>query len=84
LKYADAPKDINSYFSRENIEVTTFQENIKSTSTDNQIRQFQKHLLGAVLNTAVVGKYSTFHEIAIYTLGYTHPETIRLAYMYVI
>ncbi|KAF9569288.1 hypothetical protein CPC08DRAFT_701791 [Agrocybe pediades] len=82
LKYADPPPDINSNFARENTEVVQFQKQIESTSVENQIRQFQRHLLGAVRNTTVVGKYSTFHETAIYTLGYTHPETIRLAYMF--
>lgn len=81
LKYANPPSDIKNYFSRENEEVKAFQNKIATISVHNKIRQFQHHLLGAVRDTSIVGKYSTFHEIAIYTLGYAHPETIRLAYM---
>lgn len=33
------------------------------------------------LTESKVGIYSNYHEIAIYALGYDHPETLRLAYM---
>jgi RNA-dependent RNA polymerase len=51
-------------------------------SDENKIYQVQKWLLGAVRDTTLVGKYSTFHEIATYLHGYDHPDTIRMAYMY--
>jgi len=38
-------------------------------------------LLSALSNTRV-GTYSRFHDNATYHLGYDHPTTIRLAYMY--
>ena len=41
----------------------------------------KKLLLG--LAEDKVGKYSTFHENAMYSVGYNHPETVRLAYMFV-
>lgn len=81
LRHADPPTNIMSYFSRENEEVGAFQNKVLNTSKENQIRQLQNALLGAVRTDSVVGKYSTYHDIAIYTLGYAHPETIRLAYM---
>ena len=81
LKYSNPPANIDSYFSRENEEVKTFQHKIATISVHNKIRQLQHHLLGAVRDTSIVGKYSGFHEMAIYTLGYSHQETIRLAYM---
>lgn len=81
LSYSEPPKDINAYFFRENLEVTTFQEQTASVEETEKIRRFQEYLLGSVRNMSVVGKYSTFHDIATYTLGYSHPDTIRLAYM---
>ncbi|KAF8974482.1 RNA dependent RNA polymerase-domain-containing protein [Flammula alnicola] len=82
LKYSEPPADIKTYFARENEEVHAFQTKTANISVENKIRQLQHYLLGAVRDTTVVGKYSTFHEIAIYTLGYSHPDTIRLAYMF--
>lgn len=81
LEHSVPPSNIKSYFARENEEVQAFQNKTANISVNNKIRQFQHYLLGAVRDTSIVGKYSTFHEIAIYTLGYAHPETIRLAYM---
>lgn len=43
---------------------------------------FQEVLL-LNLNVSQVGLYSTFHENAIWKHGYSHPETVRLAYMQV-
>ncbi|KDR83661.1 hypothetical protein GALMADRAFT_150744 [Galerina marginata CBS 339.88] len=81
LHFSEPPRDINSHFARENVQVSTFQQSTAS-SVDYRIRQFQKHLLAAVCTPSVVGKYSNFHDIAIYTLGYRDKETIRLAYMF--
>jgi hypothetical protein len=41
----------------------------------------QAYLLSAIRDMAVVGKYSNWHINSTYSLGYSHPETIRLAYM---
>ncbi len=43
-----------------------------------------KFFLEAVLHglgNSKVGTYSKYHEYATYTMGYSHPETVRLAYM---
>ena len=40
-----------------------------------------RHHLLIGLCESNVGKYSFFHEKTIYTKGYDHPETRRLAYM---
>ena len=47
------------------------------SEADDRLR---RHLLIG-LNESKVGKYSMYHENAIYTLGYNDPVTIRLAYM---
>ena len=79
--FSEPPPDINSYFAKENIEVAEFMKATESLPASEKIHEVQKHLLRAVRNTAVVGKYSNFHDIAIYTRGYRDRETIRLAYM---
>ena len=43
----------------------------------------QTYLLGALRDTSVVGKYSSMHDNAIYSLGYSNPRTVKLAYKYV-
>jgi RNA-dependent RNA polymerase len=46
-----------------------------------QLQELHKFLLGAIRDTSIVGKYSSFHDFAIYVLGYAHPDTVRLNYM---
>ena len=82
LHYSEPPPDIKSYFKRENEEVVAFLARVASLDDTSKIHKLQEYLLGAIRDTSVVGKYSNFHETATYTLGYTHKETIRLAYMY--
>ena len=82
LHYSKPPPDINENFKRDNEEVVNFRARVDPLDDAAKIYEFQEHLLTAVRDTSVVGKYSKFHDAAIYTLGYTHPETIRLAYMY--
>jgi hypothetical protein len=82
LHFSEPPANIKEYFARENEEVAAFQEKIAGMSNEHKIRRLQEWLLRAVCDTTVVGKYSTFHEIAIYLRGYDHADTIRLAYMY--
>ena len=84
LHYSEPPPDIKKYFQRENVEVAAFLNKVAHLDDAAKINKLQEYLLGAgaTRDTTVVGKYSTFHDVATYTLGYTHPETIRLAYMY--
>lgn len=50
-------------------------------STDQLAIEIRKILLSNLSNTRV-GTYSKFHDNSTYNLGYDHPTTIRLAYMY--
>lgn len=81
LHFSEPPPDMQKYFERENEAVPAFLERTSVLSDDAKINERQQYLLGSIRDMSVVGKYSNFHEAAIYTLGYTHPETIRLAYM---
>lgn len=82
LHYSEPPSDIESYFKCENEKVATFRARTDPLDDVSKISELQEYLLRAIRDTSVVGKYSNFHVNATYTLGYTHPETIRLAYMY--
>ena len=44
---------------------------------------FQDKLLAGFVNNKV-GRYSMYHDVAVYALGLDSPKTIRLAHMYVI
>lgn len=83
LHYSNQEQDfIEKYFKRDEDDVATFLAQVASWDDAAKNYKLQEYLLGAVRDTSVVGKYSNFHGAATYTLGYTHPETIRLAYMY--
>lgn len=80
-KYSYEPKDLADNFSQNTEKVSDVLERIEGYSSVAQVHEFQRFLLGAIRDTSIVGKYSGFHDYAIYTLGYSHPETIRLSYM---
>ena len=82
LHYSETPKNIKEYFKPDNEKGVEFLARFNHLDEAAKIYELQEHLLTAIRDTSVVGKYSKFHDNAIYTLGYTHPETIRLAYMY--
>ena len=77
----DPPPDIEKHFVRKNEDVDVFNKRTESLPTEQQIRERQYFLLGAIRDTSVYGSYSNFHEIATYSLGYDHIETLRLAHM---
>jgi RNA-dependent RNA polymerase len=77
----DKPDGLESQNFEEHIEhVSSFYARHQTSTPDNVQRSFLTALLGS-LNDGHVGKYSNFHDYATYTKGYSHPETIRLAYM---
>ncbi|TFK23267.1 hypothetical protein FA15DRAFT_757378 [Coprinopsis marcescibilis] len=82
--FGDAPDDrfTRDNFNIDNIAVADFQKAMKGSPSIERIHGTQEHLLSAIQDTAMVGKYSNYHEHATYRLGYTHPETIRLAHMF--
>jgi hypothetical protein len=62
--------------------VAQFCDRIYSLSPRAAHEAFQKMLMSD-LATTNVGIYSTFHDNCVAVLGYEHPESIRLACMYV-
>jgi RNA-dependent RNA polymerase len=83
LSSSEEPANIDDFFTRNNETVADFQTRMKSKQPIAIVHEVQQYLLGAIHDTANVGKYSNFHINAIYKLGYRNPETIRLAYMLV-
>ncbi|WVW80195.1 hypothetical protein I302_102172 [Kwoniella bestiolae CBS 10118] len=61
---------------------TEFLDGIEGLSANEKIRELQSWLIDGVKGDELTGIYSGLHENAVYTLGYDHPETIRLARMF--
>ena len=81
VKYSYEPADLAENFSRNTETVSDVLRRIQHEPLHIQLRELQPFLLGAIRDTSIVGKYSSFHDYAIYVLGYAHPDTIRLNYM---
>ncbi|KAH7912600.1 RNA dependent RNA polymerase-domain-containing protein [Hygrophoropsis aurantiaca] len=83
LKYSTpAPDFLKDNFVKESLSAHTFWEENKHKHSELLLPLVQKFLLGGLRDTSLVGKYSNFHDLAIYLKGYNHSETIRLAYMF--
>jgi RNA-dependent RNA polymerase len=82
-KYTREPEGVMGCFDCEQGTVEEFlaaRDGRDGGGEGEEIKVLQKALLGALRDPGVVGMYSTFHENAIYHLGYGHEETVRLAY----
>ncbi|KAF8522755.1 RNA dependent RNA polymerase-domain-containing protein [Hysterangium stoloniferum] len=65
-----------------NESVEEFRRRAGSFSVGDRIKEVQNVLLASLRSASIVGMYSTWHDNAIYSLGYDHPETRRLAFMF--
>ncbi|TFK75829.1 hypothetical protein BDN72DRAFT_785862 [Pluteus cervinus] len=82
-KDSQEPENMKERYFAQGIErVSTFLELTKDCTKEEKYRRLLPHLLGALRDTTLVGKYSNYHDCAVYTLGYKHKETIRLAHMF--
>ncbi|RXW24663.1 hypothetical protein EST38_g1142 [Candolleomyces aberdarensis] len=81
-EFADPPEDMEQFFEKEVEHVSKFLNRTSTLSEIERIHELQHYLLGAIRNTSVVGKYSKFHDYAIYMNGYTDDSTRRLAFMF--
>ena len=68
------------YFDRKVESVQDFGHRV--SNLPDRANELLQVLLGG-LGNPMVGKYSNFHDNAVYSKGYMDPETVRLAYMYV-
>ncbi|KAI0293977.1 RNA dependent RNA polymerase-domain-containing protein [Russula brevipes] len=81
-KYMDTPIDLQDHFRVKNETVTEFLERPPTSSGGKQIQELQTVLMAPLNDLYVVGTYSTMHDNAIYSLGYSHPTTILLAWIF--
>jgi hypothetical protein len=72
---------LKEYFEGDVETVLDFYNQHQGKSEDQLAVEARTILLSGLSNTRV-GTYSRFHNNATYHLGYDHPVTIRLAYMY--
>jgi RNA-dependent RNA polymerase len=84
LAHSIEPPDIAKCFSQENQRVSDFLEAMASKPLEAKMRFLQEVLLSDLRDSTIVGMYSGYHDNATYYLGYDKPETVRLAYMYVV
>ncbi|KAL0067285.1 hypothetical protein AAF712_005683 [Marasmius tenuissimus] len=85
IKFADPRDDIEQdYFLKHTEKLSELLEKVQPTAEQPQARlhAIQGYLLGGLKDCSLVGQYSNMHDYATYTLGYSHPETIRLAHMF--
>ncbi|KAF7973846.1 hypothetical protein HWV62_14138 [Athelia sp. TMB] len=81
-KFSYEPEEAKKDFTRHTETVAQVMREVEGEHPLVQTRKYQTYLLGTLQDTAIVGIYSFFHDYATYTLGYKHPETIRLNYMF--
>jgi RNA-dependent RNA polymerase len=81
-KYLDPPTDLWDHFDVKNETVQEFLQRVPSTTPiGHQTQELQTVLMAPLNDPYVVGTYSNMHDNAIYSLGYSHPTTILLAWM---
>ncbi|KAI0089888.1 RNA dependent RNA polymerase-domain-containing protein [Irpex rosettiformis] len=78
-RFADEPETVSRCLHKSHVYVRDF---LREKSDDLKISDLQSYLLAPLKNTSMVGKYSKFWENSIYTNGYSHEETVRLAYIF--
>jgi len=61
--------------------VTSFVDRLSQPTLQEDHKFFFEAMLQGIGNSKL-GKYSRYHGFATYTKGYSHPETVRLAYMF--
>ncbi|KAH9838676.1 RNA dependent RNA polymerase-domain-containing protein [Rhodofomes roseus] len=81
-KYAQEPKQVKAVLSRNPETVPQFLERTSGCSKADKLAEMQKYLLGSLQNVSRVGTYSNWWLASVYKNGYSHPDTIFLAYMF--
>jgi RNA-dependent RNA polymerase len=81
-KHMEPPASLQDHFYIKNESVQEYLERVPLTSPkDMQIKELQRVLMTSLSDVHAVGTYSTMHENAMYSLGYSHPTTTLLAWM---
>ncbi|KZT73517.1 hypothetical protein DAEQUDRAFT_721575 [Daedalea quercina L-15889] len=81
-KFAQEPEEVQAALRKNPETVKRFLRRTSSCSGDIKLAETQKYLLGALRNVSRVGIYSGLWLATAYKNGYSHPDTIFLAYMF--
>ncbi|KAH9828578.1 uncharacterized protein C8Q71DRAFT_891776 [Rhodofomes roseus] len=73
---------IKAVLSRNPETVPQFVDRTSCCSKADKLAEMQKYLLGSLQNVSRVGTYSNWWLASVYKNGYSHPDTIFLAYMF--
>ena len=81
-KLNSVPRDFLSENFDKQIEfVDSFSAKISTMGESEAEREMHRVFVDHMLNEALTGLYSNFHNASLYERGYDHPETLRLAHM---
>ena len=81
-EFADPPSNLQDYLAKTNETVNEFLARVpKEVPYHTKIAHLQSYLLGRLKDASLVGTYSGFWESSLYENGYSHLETVRLAYL---
>ncbi|KAI0065260.1 hypothetical protein BV25DRAFT_1913873 [Artomyces pyxidatus] len=87
--FADPPLGLDDSFLEVNemmheiiVDIAEREAESSSASELSTTRLLQTALMKPLRDTSTVGVYSALHDNAVYTLGYSHTETVRLAWMF--
>ncbi|KAH9484476.1 RNA-dependent RNA polymerase 1 [Psilocybe cubensis] len=77
--YGNEPEGVDICFLRDKETVGDFVERTKSMKPPDREGAMQKYLLSGLADPSLIGKYSTMHDNAIYTHGYSSYKSRKLA-----
>jgi RNA-dependent RNA polymerase len=81
-RVVDKPDGLEEQNFEKDVEsVTSFHSRLACSTRGEAHKLFLRAILRS-LDDDNIAKYSAFHKCAAYSKGYSHPETIRLAYMW--
>ena len=81
--YAHEPEEVKAALSKNPESVNQFLRRTSSSEDHIKLLEMQQYLLGSLRNVSRVGTYSNWWMASAFKNGYSHPDTIFLAYMYV-
>ncbi|KAK7019017.1 dimethylaniline monooxygenase [Favolaschia claudopus] len=81
-KYSIEPKGVNQCFEQTAKTVGEFIRENGGKSPAVKASMLQEYLLGSLRDPSAVGQYSGMHDNSVVKQGYSHPNSIRLAYLF--
>ncbi|WVQ78860.1 hypothetical protein IAT38_000951 [Cryptococcus sp. DSM 104549] len=81
--FANVPNEFEGdNFDKQVVKGTEFLEGLAGADEETRVVNMQKWLLGGLSGDTATSLYSDLHGNAVYKLGYSHPDTVRLAMMF--